>query len=354
MSTEQIDIKFACPHCNQTLEAPLEMAGTTIDCPGCDKPIVVPKSANQTVIQPALPSTPIPNPPSPENTATPRNMTGIVIGVVSVVVIAIAVFLILHAKKPDASTLESQKSESISDSLSSLNDNKTFDYIKAKLGVSQSPVQNVKLLKSYIAKFPSGKHIGEAMALLEDAQAKASVSSISLDCYVVTKGGQSIPVVGWIQIISTEKTRGQIWMQIEENRYWKSAQQQKAIGKQLYPAQEGHMAADEAKENNDISILININYALQSLKAKAVSTLELYRGQASFSNLRPGYYFIYGAGHAGQKVVVYFSEFKAEPGKSSKISPEPLFSFYTSKDDSEPVNAASLAEYIRRFAPYYR
>jgi len=36
------DIAFGCPHCQQPLEAPSEMAGQSYDCPSCQKPFVVP------------------------------------------------------------------------------------------------------------------------------------------------------------------------------------------------------------------------------------------------------------------------------------------------------------------------
>lgn len=36
------DIKFACIHCNQSLEAPSEMSGETIECPNCNGVIKVP------------------------------------------------------------------------------------------------------------------------------------------------------------------------------------------------------------------------------------------------------------------------------------------------------------------------
>lgn len=36
------DLKFACPHCRQHLEAPAEMFGTDIACPSCNKGIQVP------------------------------------------------------------------------------------------------------------------------------------------------------------------------------------------------------------------------------------------------------------------------------------------------------------------------
>jgi len=38
------DLKINCPHCNQSLEAPPELLGETVDCPACNKPIDVPAS----------------------------------------------------------------------------------------------------------------------------------------------------------------------------------------------------------------------------------------------------------------------------------------------------------------------
>jgi hypothetical protein len=38
------DFKFNCPHCKQSLEAPDEMLGQTIECPSCKGKIVLPKS----------------------------------------------------------------------------------------------------------------------------------------------------------------------------------------------------------------------------------------------------------------------------------------------------------------------
>ena len=36
------DIKFNCPQCNQSLEAPEDMAGMSLDCPACQKAITIP------------------------------------------------------------------------------------------------------------------------------------------------------------------------------------------------------------------------------------------------------------------------------------------------------------------------
>jgi hypothetical protein len=37
-----MDLTFKCPHCAQELEAPEEVQGTTVNCPGCSQPIAVP------------------------------------------------------------------------------------------------------------------------------------------------------------------------------------------------------------------------------------------------------------------------------------------------------------------------
>ena len=36
------DINFDCPHCNQNLDAPSDMAGETLECPGCQNSITIP------------------------------------------------------------------------------------------------------------------------------------------------------------------------------------------------------------------------------------------------------------------------------------------------------------------------
>jgi len=41
---EVLDIKFSCPHCEQHLEAPAEMAGTELPCPTCEKDIRIPEA----------------------------------------------------------------------------------------------------------------------------------------------------------------------------------------------------------------------------------------------------------------------------------------------------------------------
>jgi len=39
------DISFACPQCNQELEAPTELAGEIVECPSCETQLEVPTAA---------------------------------------------------------------------------------------------------------------------------------------------------------------------------------------------------------------------------------------------------------------------------------------------------------------------
>ena len=54
------DINFDCPHCDQNLDAPPDMAGETIECPACEESIE------------------IPTPPKPEAPAAPAGKKRIV------------------------------------------------------------------------------------------------------------------------------------------------------------------------------------------------------------------------------------------------------------------------------------
>ena len=58
------DVSFACPSCQQVLEAPPEMAGELVSCPSCQKDILVPKSVQQQAQPRKEPSQARPQPPS--------------------------------------------------------------------------------------------------------------------------------------------------------------------------------------------------------------------------------------------------------------------------------------------------
>jgi hypothetical protein len=47
------DIKFVCASCQQHLEAPEAMAGETVSCPSCQKPLTVPAPQAAPKVAPA-------------------------------------------------------------------------------------------------------------------------------------------------------------------------------------------------------------------------------------------------------------------------------------------------------------
>ncbi|MCF7837980.1 MAG: hypothetical protein K9N49_05060 [Candidatus Marinimicrobia bacterium] len=62
------DYQFNCPHCQQSLEAPEEMLGQTIECPSCNKSIQLPDpEATVPERPPARPEPKLPPPPLPQN-----------------------------------------------------------------------------------------------------------------------------------------------------------------------------------------------------------------------------------------------------------------------------------------------
>jgi ribosomal protein L40E len=48
------EIEFDCPHCDQTLEGPDEMAGETIVCPACNRSFTIPELDEEEVEEGAV------------------------------------------------------------------------------------------------------------------------------------------------------------------------------------------------------------------------------------------------------------------------------------------------------------
>jgi DNA-directed RNA polymerase subunit M/transcription elongation factor TFIIS len=47
------DFEFSCPHCSQVLEAPEDMVGEVVECPGCQQEITVTKPQTAAPRKPA-------------------------------------------------------------------------------------------------------------------------------------------------------------------------------------------------------------------------------------------------------------------------------------------------------------
>lgn len=66
------DFKFNCPHCNQSLEAPQDMLGETIECPSCNGSIQLPEPKPQPQIKkPQKRIVTHPRPSRPQSPASP-------------------------------------------------------------------------------------------------------------------------------------------------------------------------------------------------------------------------------------------------------------------------------------------
>lgn len=55
------EINFNCPHCGQNLSAPDDMAGQALDCPACNKPILIPSAIREPTPTPPAASEPFPS-----------------------------------------------------------------------------------------------------------------------------------------------------------------------------------------------------------------------------------------------------------------------------------------------------
>jgi formylglycine-generating enzyme required for sulfatase activity len=79
------DLKFDCPHCNQSLEAPEELFGQSVDCPACKGLIVIP---NPRAVLAPLPETS--QQPAPQSSIPDVNMRQVIWSVVAPGQMAIA------------------------------------------------------------------------------------------------------------------------------------------------------------------------------------------------------------------------------------------------------------------------
>ena len=68
------EFTFSCPQCGQHIACDTSYSGTEIDCPSCQRPIMVPQSAHSAAAPVAVPQPP-PPPPAPSSLATRQSTT---------------------------------------------------------------------------------------------------------------------------------------------------------------------------------------------------------------------------------------------------------------------------------------
>lgn len=86
------DIKLNCPHCQQSLEAPPDMAGEQIDCPACSQMLTVPQAEKRKVVVPKRPLTNRPLPHSESSRQQPGSKFHLA-GLSTIAVLLLAFFL---------------------------------------------------------------------------------------------------------------------------------------------------------------------------------------------------------------------------------------------------------------------
>lgn len=107
--SDDAQIKFACPHCGQQLEAPADMAGETVACPGCNRAILIPSPPAPRVVVAATRS-------APARPSRRKPMLLLAAAVVAVVAVVASAVLLLGKgnpeHKPQASTVHKQSTSS--------------------------------------------------------------------------------------------------------------------------------------------------------------------------------------------------------------------------------------------------
>ena len=91
------DVKFKCPKCSQSLEAPDDMAGQVAECPSCRTSVRIPQSKL------SRPPTPNADPGKTRRNWTPLVVIAIVVGL-AVISVAL-VFTIMRKQKPNVSPM---------------------------------------------------------------------------------------------------------------------------------------------------------------------------------------------------------------------------------------------------------
>ena len=106
------DIRFSCQHCGQSLEAPTDMAGTVVDCPGCKRPITVPAPEPE-VAKPRVRVSPRPTQPPSQSPVV--SWTAIIVGaavigavVAAVVIAVIAIDMWRHSSDTKMNTVATE------------------------------------------------------------------------------------------------------------------------------------------------------------------------------------------------------------------------------------------------------
>jgi hypothetical protein len=94
-----------------------------------------------------------------------------------------------------------------------MDDDQLYGYVKVKQETADLPATRVALLKAYVNRFPQGRHVGEATALLDDARKRdfeweeqQKVATLQVQCSITLNNGNVVPLQGWVQVIDNPST----------------------------------------------------------------------------------------------------------------------------------------------------
>ncbi|MBT3375645.1 MAG: hypothetical protein HN976_31690 [Lentisphaerae bacterium] len=214
-------------------------------------------------------------------------------------------------------------------------DRQFFQYVRTKVFATEDEVERVQLLEDYLKKYPNGEHVGEATALVERARKELrewneaqKVGTLVVDCKVTLGSGQTVPVMGWIQVFENRPNRT-----AEDLIKYVHGTPQVRKAEQDY-----RRFGDSCFEQEFVS-KVGFQYQRILKSCPLVAQGRLHGGRIAFDGLPPSVdsgYLIYGCGVAGKNFVGMFGSMRLFGGKRSTLEPS-TYAVYPDKYGSTAI-----------------
>ena len=189
-------------------------------------------------------------------------------------------------------------------------DDQYYDYLKSKYAYESDMAVRVGLMRKYLNAYSQGRHIGEAMALLEKAESdlanwnkEQSQGGVLVECKAQLGSGQTALVQGYIQLFESATPLGDL-ISVADSQVSENA---KALGEDTYVCAFGK----------------NLRALLSS--QRLIAQANINNGQVVFRGLPANKVLIvYGSGMAGMNFVGYCDSFMSVGGRTLTIQPDSL------------------------------
>lgn len=189
-------------------------------------------------------------------------------------------------------------------------DDQYYDYLKSKYAYESDMAVRVGLMRKYLNAYSQGRHIGEAMALLEKAESdlanwnkEQSQGGVLVECKAQLGSGQTALVQGYIQLFESATPLGDL-ISVADSQVSENA---KALGEDTYVCAFGK----------------NLRTLLSS--QRLIAQANINNGQVVFRGLPANKVLIvYGSGMAGMNFMGYCDSFMSVGGRSLTIQPNNL------------------------------